>query len=87
MGDAFCVPFILSCPIMQTDTEPSEVASNETAIFEHVSLKHTWTTSVGNVRKPKTEQDREMYDFFIAKSAFHFFYLLFRTIIFKKSRK
>ena len=50
---------------MQTDTEPSEVASNETAIFEQAFLKHNWTTSVGNVRKPKTEQDREMY-FFIA---------------------
>ena len=50
---------------MQTDTEPSEVASNETAIFEQAFLKHNWTTSVWNVRKPKTEQDREMY-FFIA---------------------
>ena len=45
--------------------EPSEVASKETAIFEQAFLKHNWTTSVGNVRKPKTEQDREMY-FFIA---------------------
>ena len=68
-------------PIMQTDTEPSEVACcNETAIFEQAFLKHNWTTSVGNVRKPKTEQDREMY-FFIAKSAFCFF--VYRTIIFK----
>ena len=50
---------------MQTDTEPPEVACNETAIFEQAFLKHNWTTSVGNVRKPKTEQDREMY-FFIA---------------------
>ena len=50
---------------MQTDTEPSEVASKETAIFEQAFLKHNWTTSVGNVRKPKTEQDSEMY-FFIA---------------------
>ena len=50
---------------MQTDTEPSEVASNETAIFEQAFLKPNWTTSVWNVRKPKTEQDREMY-FFIA---------------------
>ena len=71
--------------IMQTDTEPSEVACcNETAIFEQAFLKHNWTTSVGNVRKAKREQDREMY-FFIAKSVFHFF--VYRTIILKKSRK
>ena len=67
-------------PIMQTDTEPSGVAFNETAIFEQAFLKHNWTISVGNVRKPKTEQDREMY-FFIAKSAFRFF--VYRTIISK----
>ena len=68
---------------MQTDTEPPEVACNETAIFEQAFLKHNWTTSVGNVRKPKTEQDRKMYCF-IAKSAFRFF--VSRTIILKKSR-
>ena len=59
---------------MQTDREPSGVAFNETAIFEQAFLKHNWTISVGNVRKPKTEQDREMY-FFIAKSAFRFSFI------------
>ena len=44
---------------MQTDTEPPEVACNETAIFEQAFLKHNWITSVEmyvNPRQNKIER-------------------------------